>query len=117
MFLIPARFVAYETVEMVNTVIQTLLALAAVLLILMVLAVVAVLQYRSSVRMVLQEQANLRQQEERRHKSVKTEGIFPAEVRNGAAYTGPGKPDRNGTHICHMTDRYAFPVCSCAVIT
>ena len=64
MFLIPARFVATETVEMVNTVIRTLLVLAAFLLILMVLAVAAVLRHRNTARMVLQEQANRLQQEE-----------------------------------------------------
>ena len=64
LFLIPARFVAAETVEMVNTVVRTLLVLAAFLLILMVLAVAAVLRHRNSARMVLQEQANLRRQEE-----------------------------------------------------
>ena len=64
MFLIPARFVATETVEMVNTVVRTLLVLAAFLLILMVLAVAAVLRHRNSARMVLQEQANRMQQEE-----------------------------------------------------
>lgn len=50
-------------VEMVNTVVLTLLVLA-VLLLLMVLTVAAVLRRRSSARMVLQEQANLRKQEE-----------------------------------------------------
>ena len=64
LFLIPARFVATGTVEMVNTVIGTLLGLTAILLILMALAVASVLRQRSSARMVLQEQANLRQQEE-----------------------------------------------------
>ena len=64
MFLIPARFVATETVEMVNTVVRTLLVLAAFLLILMVLAVAAVIRHRNSARMVLQEQANRRRQEE-----------------------------------------------------
>ena len=64
LFLIPARFVATETVEMVNTVVRTLLVLAAFMLILMVLAVAAVLRHRNSARMVLQEQANRLQQEE-----------------------------------------------------
>ena len=64
LFLLPAGFVAYETVEMVNTVVLTLLVLAAVLLLLMVLAVAAMLRRRSSARMVLQEQADLRRQEE-----------------------------------------------------
>ena len=64
LFLLPAQFVAAETVNMVNALIQTLLLLAAVLLILLVWAVTAVLRHRSSARMVLQEQANLRRQEE-----------------------------------------------------
>ena len=64
LFLIPAEFVAFHTVEMVRTVIRTLLVLAAVLLALMVFAVTAMLRQRSSDRMVLQEQANLRRQEE-----------------------------------------------------
>ena len=63
MFLIPARYVATETVEMVNTVVRTLLVLAAFLLILMVIAVAAALRQRSSAKMALQEQANRMQQE------------------------------------------------------
>ena len=64
MFLIPARYVATETVEMVNTVVRTLLVLAAFLLILMVIAVAAALRQRSSAKMALQEQASRLQQEE-----------------------------------------------------
>ena len=64
LFLIPARFVATETVEMVSTVVRTLLVLAAFLLILMVIAVAAALRQRSSAQMALQEQANRLQQEE-----------------------------------------------------
>ena len=64
MFLIPARYVATETVEMVNTVVRTLLVLAAFLLILMVIAVAAALRQRSSAKMALQEQASRMQQEE-----------------------------------------------------
>ena len=64
LFLLPAKFVAYETVKMVNTVIRTLLVLAAAVLILMILAAAAILRQRSSARMVLQEQANLKRQEE-----------------------------------------------------
>ena len=63
MFLIPARYVATETVEMVSTVVRTLLVLAAFLLILMVIAVAAALRQRSSAKMALQEQANRMQQE------------------------------------------------------
>ena len=64
LFLIPAEYVAPNTVAMVSTVIRTLLLLAAVLLILMALAIAAGLRQRSSARLVLQEQANLRRQEE-----------------------------------------------------
>ena len=64
LFLIPARYVATETVEMVSTVVRTLLVLVAILLILMVITVAAVLRHRSSARMALQEQANRLQQEE-----------------------------------------------------
>ncbi len=64
LFLIPADFVASGTVNMVNTVILTLLFLAAVVLVLVVLAAAAVLGQRSSVRLYRQEQANLRRQEE-----------------------------------------------------
>ena len=63
-FLIPARYVATETVEMVSTVVRTLLVLTAFLLILMVIAVAAALRQRSSAKMALQEQANRLQQEE-----------------------------------------------------
>ena len=64
MFLIPARYVATETVEMVSTVVRTLLVLAAFLLILMVIAVAAALRQRSSAKIALQEQASRLQQEE-----------------------------------------------------
>ena len=64
LFLIPADFVATNTVEMVNTVVRTLLALTTVLLILLVLAVSAILRHRNSVDIALQEQANRLRQEE-----------------------------------------------------
>ncbi|MCH5206125.1 MAG: response regulator [Oscillospiraceae bacterium] len=64
LFLIPARYVAFDTVELVTTVVQMVLAMAAVLLILMAIAVVAILRHQSSVRLVRQEQANLKRQEE-----------------------------------------------------
>lgn len=56
LFLIPARFVASGTVNMVGTVIQTLLFLAVVLVVLLVLAVAAVIRqqvYHSKILMVL----------------------------------------------------------------
>ena len=64
LFLIPAEFVAAETVHMVGMVIRMLLFLGVVVLVLAVLAAAAVLRRRSSLRLYLQEQANLRQQEE-----------------------------------------------------
>ena len=64
LFLVPSKYVAVDTVEIVNTVLRTVLVLAAVLMVLMVLAVAAVLRHQSSARLVLQEQANRKQQEE-----------------------------------------------------
>ncbi|MCM1046619.1 MAG: extracellular solute-binding protein [Candidatus Gastranaerophilales bacterium] len=64
LFLIPADFVASGTVNMVNTVVRTLLMLALVVLALMVLVSIAILRQRNSTRLYLQEQANLRRQEE-----------------------------------------------------
>ncbi len=64
LFLIPARFVASGTVNMVGTVIQTLLFLAVVLVVLLVLAVAAVIRQQGSARLFRQEQENLRRQEE-----------------------------------------------------
>ncbi|MCH5267656.1 MAG: response regulator [Lachnospiraceae bacterium] len=64
LFIIPAQFVATETVKMVNTVIRTLLVLASILLILLVLAVTAILRQQNSVNMALQEQNNRMRQEE-----------------------------------------------------
>ncbi|MCM1089190.1 MAG: hypothetical protein NC419_13625, partial [Muribaculaceae bacterium] len=64
LFLIPADFVASGTVDMMNTVVRTLLILAVVLLALIVLALVAVLRQRNSAQLYLQEQENLHQQEQ-----------------------------------------------------
>ena len=64
LFLVPAGYVASETVKMVSTVVRTQLILAAVLLLLTILAVTAILRYRSSSRMFIQEQAGRRRQEE-----------------------------------------------------
>ena len=64
LFLIPAEFVAAGTVEMVNTVVQTLLVLAVILLVMLALAVAAVAAQQASTQLFRQEQANLRQQEE-----------------------------------------------------
>ncbi|MCM1296113.1 MAG: HAMP domain-containing histidine kinase, partial [Muribaculaceae bacterium] len=63
LFLIPARFVASGTVDMVNTVVQMLLLFALVVLSLFVLAVAMVFRQHSSMQMYLQEQASLRKQE------------------------------------------------------
>lgn len=64
LFLIPAQFVASGTVKMVGMVIRTLLVLTVILLVLLALAAVAVIRQSNSVRMIRQEQANLRRQEE-----------------------------------------------------
>ncbi|MCM1496627.1 MAG: response regulator [Bacteroides sp.] len=63
LFLIPADFVASGTIDMMNTVVRTLLILGMVLLLLVVLASGAVLRQRNSTQLYLQEQENLRQQE------------------------------------------------------
>ncbi|MCM1023871.1 MAG: response regulator [Prevotella sp.] len=64
LFLIPSRFVASGTVNMVNTVIRTLLILAVILLVLIALAAAAIIRQRNSDRLFRQEQSNLRRQEE-----------------------------------------------------
>lgn len=64
LFLIPSEFVASGTVNMVNTVIRTLLILAVILLVLLALAAAAVTQQRNSERLFRQEQINLQRQEE-----------------------------------------------------
>lgn len=64
LFLIPARFVASGTVDMVGAVIRTLLLLAVVLLLLIILVTAIIIRQRSNQRQLLQEQANLRRQEE-----------------------------------------------------
>lgn len=64
LFLIPAEFVASDTVNMVGTVIRTLLLLAVILVSLLLLAVAAILRKQNGDRMFLKEQENLRRQEE-----------------------------------------------------
>ena len=64
LFLIPARFVATETVGMVNTVVRTMLMLTAILLILMALAIIFILRHQSSVQIARQEHDNWMRQEE-----------------------------------------------------
>ncbi|MCH5269656.1 MAG: response regulator [Lachnospiraceae bacterium] len=64
LFLIPARFVATETVGMVNTVVRTLLVLTTFLLILMALAIISILRHQNSVRIALQEHSSRMRQEE-----------------------------------------------------
>ncbi|MCM1236161.1 MAG: ATP-binding protein, partial [Ruminococcus flavefaciens] len=63
LFLIPADFVASGTVDMMNTVVRTLLILAVVVLVLIVVVLAAVLRQQNSAQLYLQEQENLRQQE------------------------------------------------------
>ncbi|MCI8304440.1 MAG: response regulator [Lawsonibacter sp.] len=64
LFLIPAQFVASGTVNMVGTVIQMLLFLAVVLVIMLLLLAATLNRQQNSVNLFLQEQANLRRQEE-----------------------------------------------------
>ena len=64
LFIIPAEYVATETVKMVSTVIQTLLVLTFILLILTILAMTVGARYRNSVHTALQEQSNRLRQEE-----------------------------------------------------
>ncbi|MCM1123189.1 MAG: response regulator [Eubacterium sp.] len=64
LFLIPADYVASGTVEMVNTVVRTLLMLAVVVLVLVAVASIAILRQRNNAKLYLQEQANLHKQEE-----------------------------------------------------
>lgn len=64
LFLIPARFVAAETVSMVGMVVRTLLFLVVTLLVLVALAAAAVIRQHNSTRRFRQEQINLRRQEE-----------------------------------------------------
>ncbi|MCM1055571.1 MAG: response regulator [Bacteroides sp.] len=64
LFLIPSELVATETVNMVNTVINTLLTIAVIMLILIILTAVAVARQRSSVQLYKQEQIDLKRQEE-----------------------------------------------------
>ena len=64
LFLIPAEFVASGTVNMVGTVVRTLLILVVVLLVLLILAAFSIIRQQSSTRLFRQEQENLRRQEE-----------------------------------------------------
>ena len=72
LFLIPAEYVAPGTVNMVGTTIRTLLFLAVGMVAMLVLAVAAILRQRSGARLVLQEQENLRRQEELNQQLEKT---------------------------------------------
>ena len=64
LFLIPARYVAYGTVNMVGAVIRMILFLAVMLTVLLIVTVVFFIMQRSSQRLYQQEQENLRRQEE-----------------------------------------------------
>ena len=64
LFLIPAQYVAESTVTMVQTVISLLLILTVILFAMMILVVVSILRQQNSVRLIRQEQAALRRQEE-----------------------------------------------------
>ena len=64
LFLIPAKYVASGTVEMVGAVIRMLLLLVVILLAMLALVVASITGQRNSVRLFKQEQINLRRQEE-----------------------------------------------------
>ncbi len=64
LFLIPANFVASGTVNMVGTVIRTLLVLSVILVAMLILTVVFIIRQQSSARMFQKEQENLHRQEE-----------------------------------------------------
>lgn len=64
LFLIPAEFVAFGTVNMMRAVIRLLLLLAVILFVLLILVVVSIIRQQSSTRLFRQEQENLRRQEE-----------------------------------------------------
>lgn len=64
LFLIPAKYVASETVKMVEAVIRMLLIFVIILLAMLVLVVVSVVKQQNSVRKIRREQENLRRQEE-----------------------------------------------------
>ncbi|MCI8549606.1 MAG: response regulator [Lachnospiraceae bacterium] len=63
LFLIPADFVASGTVNMVGTVIRTLLGLSAILAVMLILVVVFIIRQRNSARLFQKEQENLHRQE------------------------------------------------------
>lgn len=64
LFLIPADYVAYGTVNMVNAVVRMLLFLSVVLAVMLIVAVIMFTRQQSSARLYQQEQENLRRQEE-----------------------------------------------------
>lgn len=68
LFLIPAQYVAYGTVNMMRAVIRMLLVLAAAITILLMAAIFFFARHRSSQRLYRQEQENLRRQEEMNEK-------------------------------------------------
>lgn len=83
LFLIPAEFVAADTVTMVGTVIRTLLLLAVFLVVLLLLAAMAVLRQRSGARLFQQEQENLRRQEEM-NQQLEESNVMLAESKEAA---------------------------------
>ncbi len=64
LFLIPAKYVASGTVEMMGAVIRMLLLLSLILVAMLILVVVSIIRQQSSIRLFWQEQENLRRQEE-----------------------------------------------------
>ncbi|MCI8624564.1 MAG: response regulator [Provencibacterium sp.] len=76
LFLIPADYVAFGTVNMVGAVIRMLLMLAVVFLIMLLLVMVSVARQRGSARLFRQEQDNLRRQEEMNARLAETNALL-----------------------------------------
>ncbi|MCM1334717.1 MAG: response regulator [Bacteroides sp.] len=76
LFLIPSQYVASGTVDMVNTIIRTLLLLALILLLLIAVSAVAVTRQRSNETMLKKEQENLRRQEELNARLEESNGLL-----------------------------------------
>ncbi|MCM1523623.1 MAG: response regulator [Ruminococcus sp.] len=76
LFLIPAKYVASGTVNMVSTVIRTLLLLGVVMVVLLALACIAVSRQQSSLKLFRQEQENLRRKEEMNAKLAESNSML-----------------------------------------
>lgn len=82
LFLIPSEYVASGTVDMVHTIVRTLLILAVIMLFLPALATVAFTRQQNSVRLFRQEQINLRRQEELNQKLEESNSMLASAKEN-----------------------------------